>query len=63
MSKKGSAIPSPEAGHLSPCQDACLKVSKEIVLKFIEVRSLNLVKFDEAFEKIYQAVTRTVENN
>jgi len=43
-------------------EDAILKVSKEIVVKFIEVGRLAPGNFDEMFRAIYQSVRDTVRS-
>lgn len=42
--------------------DAILKVSKEIVVKFIEVGRLSPSSFGETFDSIYKAVRDTVRS-
>ncbi len=49
------------AERLSPRQDAYLKASKEIVVKFIETGRLGPANFQETFGLIYRAVRDTVE--
>lgn len=46
---------------LSPRQEAYLKASKEIVVKFIETGRLSATGFQETFGLIYRAVRDTVE--
>ena len=43
-------------------EDAILKVSKEIVVKFIEVGRLAPSNFDEMFRAIYHSVRDTVRS-
>ncbi len=40
--------------------EAIFKVTKEIVVKFIEVGRLTPANFEEAYEKIYATVRRSV---
>ena len=41
--------------------DVCLfKVTKEIVVKFIEVGKLSPAGFEETFARVYQAIEKTV---
>ena len=42
--------------------EAIFKVSKEIVVKFIEVGRLTPTNFDETFQRVYSAVRRTVRS-
>jgi len=42
--------------------DAIFKVSKEIVVKFIEVGRLTPASFAQTFEDVYTAVRRTVRS-
>ena len=41
--------------------EALLKVSKEIAVKFIEVGRLTPATFETTFSKIYETVKQTVE--
>ena len=50
-----------QAERLSPRQDAYLRASKEIVVKFIETGRLGTAGFQETFGLIYRAVRDTVE--
>jgi len=43
--------------------ELALKVTKEIVIKFIEVGRLTVSSFDEAWENIYRSVTRTLKGD
>lgn len=53
-----SDIP-PKAGK--PVTDeAVLKVTKEIIVKFIEVGRLSPAKFDETFVQVFHTVNKTV---
>jgi hypothetical protein len=47
--------------RLTPRQEAYLKASKEIVVKFIESGRLSTSGFQETFGLIYRAVRDTVE--
>lgn len=40
-----------------------LKVTKEIVIKFIEVGRLSVTSFDEVWENIYRSVTRSLKED
>jgi hypothetical protein len=53
----------PEAplDRLTPRQEAYLKASKEIVVKFIESGRLSAASFQETFGLVYRAVRDTVE--
>ncbi len=42
-------------------EDAILKVSKEVVIKFIEVGRLSPGNFGETFEEIHTSVRNTVK--
>ena len=46
---------------LTPREEACLKVTKEIVVKYIELGRLGMGNFNESFASIYQGV-RTALN-
>jgi hypothetical protein len=46
---------------MKPEEEMVLKVSKEIVIKYIEIGRLALGNFDEAFRSIYQTVRDTVQ--
>ena len=43
-------------------EDAILRVTKEVVIKFIEVGRLSPGNFGETFEDIYTSVRNTVKN-
>ena len=43
-------------------EEAILKVSKEVVVKFIEVRSLSPAKFAETFREIHRSVRDAVRS-
>ncbi|MFH1034813.1 MAG: hypothetical protein V1806_09940 [Pseudomonadota bacterium] len=47
--------------RLTPRQEAYLKASKEIVVKFIESGRLGAAGFQETFGLVYRAVRDTVE--
>lgn len=47
---------------MKPEEEAVLKVTKEIVLKYIEIGRLPLTNFDEAFRSIYKTVAETVRS-
>ncbi len=42
--------------------DAILKVSKEVVIKFIEVGRLSPANFAETFDEIFNAVRKTARS-
>ena len=42
--------------------EAILKVTKEIIVKFIEVGRLSPANFDETFEQVHQTVLRAVRS-
>lgn len=44
-------------------EEAVLKVSKEIIIKYIEIGRLALGNFDEAFRSVYRTVRETVESD
>jgi hypothetical protein len=52
----------PEPAWKPVSEDAILKVSKEIVVKFIEVGRLAPSNFDEMFRAIYHSVRDTVRS-
>ncbi|MFA6499085.1 MAG: hypothetical protein WC256_14525 [Desulfurivibrionaceae bacterium] len=56
------AVKTPEPALKPVSEDAILKVSKEIVVKFIEVGRLAPGNFDEMFRAIYQSVRDTVRS-
>ena len=51
----------PALDRLSPRQEAYLKASKEIAVKFIGTGRLSAAAFGETFAQIYRAVKQTVE--
>ncbi len=60
MAQSKDKAPSPEE-RLTPRQEAYLKASKEIVVKFIESGRLSSAGFQETFGLVYRAVRDTVE--
>ncbi len=57
-----SKRPDPDS-HLKPAsEEAILKVTKEIVVKFIEVGRLTPSNFGETFRDVYRAVHDTVRS-
>ena len=46
---------------MKPEEEMILKVSKEIIIKYIEIGRLALGNFDEAFHSVYQTVKDTVQ--
>lgn len=42
--------------------EALFKVTKEIVVKFIEVGRLTPAAFEDTFDRIYKAIERTVRS-
>lgn len=65
MSKKAvqPPEPAPAGDRLSPRQDALLKASKEIVVKFIESGRLSVTSFAETFRHVYETIEETVERD
>jgi hypothetical protein len=47
--------------HMRPDEEMVVKVTKEIVIKYIEIGRLALANFDEAFRSIYKTVRETVQ--
>jgi hypothetical protein len=45
---------------MKPEEEMILKVTKEIVIKYIEIGRLALANFDEAFRSIHKTVQETV---
>jgi hypothetical protein len=45
---------------MKPEEETIVKVTKEVVLKYIEIGRLPLTNFDEAFRSIYKTVSETV---
>jgi len=43
--------------------ELALKVTKEIVIKFIEVGRLTVNSFDEVWENIHQSITRSLKKD
>ena len=56
------SVKTPESALKPVSEDAILKVSKEIVVKFIEVGRLAPGNFDEMFRAIYKSVRDTVRS-
>lgn len=52
----------PQQRHKPITEDTILKVSKEIVVKFIEVGRLAPSNFSETFQDVYKAVRETVRS-
>jgi hypothetical protein len=46
---------------VKPEEEMVLKVTKEIVIKYIEIGRLAISSFDEAFRSIYRTVEETVQ--
>ena len=46
---------------MKPEEEMVLKVTKEIVIKYIEIGRLALSSFDEAFRSIYRTVEETFQ--
>ena len=46
---------------MKPEEEMVLKVTKEIVIKYIEIGRLPLTSFDEAFKAVYSTVQETVK--
>jgi len=44
----------------SVTDDAIFKVTKEIVVKFIEVGRLTPANFDETFKRVYETIRKSV---
>ena len=42
--------------------EAIFKVSKEIIVKFIEVGRLTPANFDDTFKRVYQSIRETVRS-
>ncbi|MCB2185888.1 MAG: hypothetical protein KQJ78_05685 [Deltaproteobacteria bacterium] len=53
--------PAVDPDRLTPRQDAVLKASKEIAVKFIETGRLTVASFGETFRQIYKGVKEAVE--
>ena len=47
---------------MNPEEETVLKVTKEIVIKYIEIGRLPLTQFDEAFRSIHKTVQETVQS-
>ena len=48
---------------MKPEEEIILKVTKEIVIKYIEIGRLPLTSFDEAFKTLYTTVRETVKTS
>ncbi len=59
---KNSGDISDKATMKSITDEAILKVTKEIVVKFIECGRLSPANFDETFEQVYKKVVSTVRS-
>jgi hypothetical protein len=46
---------------MKPEEELVLKVTKEIVIKYIEIGRLPLTSFDEAFRTIHKTVQETIQ--
>lgn len=57
---KEENIPEPASRPVS--DEAILKVTKEVVVKFIEVGRLTPANFDETFQNIYKTVHNAVRS-
>jgi hypothetical protein len=65
---KGPPAPKPSINimggiHMKPDEEIVVKVTKEIVIKYIEIGRLALANFDEAFRSIYKTVKETVRSD
>ncbi|MDY0389897.1 MAG: hypothetical protein RBQ88_03135 [Desulfobulbus oligotrophicus] len=49
-------------GRQEVSQEAIFKVTKEIVVKFIEVGRLTPASFADTFDRVYKAIERTVRS-
>lgn len=47
---------------MKPEEEIVLKVTKEIVIKYIEIGRLPLASFDEAFKIIHKTVQETIRH-
>lgn len=52
----------PEPANRPVSDEAILKVTKEVVVKFIEVGRLTPANFDETFQNIYKTVHNAVRS-
>jgi hypothetical protein len=50
------------SGRQEVIDDAVFKVTKEIVVKFIEVGRVTPSSFAETFDQVYKAIQRTVRS-
>ena len=46
---------------MKPEEELVLKVTKEIVIKYIEIGRLPLTNFDEAFKTVHTTIHQTVK--
>ncbi len=51
-----------QGGNQTVSDEAILKISKEIVVKFIEMGKITPAGFELNFQKIYSAIDKTVRN-
>ncbi len=51
---------SEKEGGTAISDESLFKVTKEIVVKFIEVGKLSPAGFEETFDRVYQAIEKTV---
>jgi hypothetical protein len=47
----------------SKTDEMILKTAKEIIVKFIEIRTVTTATFGEHFQNIYDAVEKTIRKN
>jgi len=59
-SSKKSADSGPDTSSKPVTDDAILKVTKEIIVKFIETGRLTPSNFDETFKNVFNTVKHTV---
>ncbi len=48
---------------MKPEEETVLKVTKEIVIKYIKIGRLPLTQFDEAFKTVYKTVQETIQTS
>jgi len=60
--QKNKAEIDPEPARRPVSDEAILKVTKEVVVKFIEVGRLTPANFDETFQNIYKTVHNAVRS-
>ncbi len=56
------AYNSPRIDYQQKKQELILKVSKEVVVKFIELGKVSPDTFDEVFSSVYQTISKTIED-